>query len=84
VPADVVEGINGALAIMGNDEIEASDLKIEPVACVGESDLVGDELPPPRKDGTPLELVHLMGGVPARGQGPDGGLVLRGLGVVAR
>lgn len=84
VPADVVKGINGALAITGDDKIEASDLKIKPVARIWDSDLVGDELPPARKDGAPLQLVHLLGGVPASRQSPDGGLVLGGLGAVAR
>ena len=83
VPADIVKSINGALAITSYDEIEASDLKIQPVACVGDSDLVGDELPPAREDGTPLQLVHLLGGVPASRQGTDGGLVLCGPGTVA-
>lgn len=83
MPADVVEGIDRALSITGNDEVEASDLEVEPVACVGNSDLVGDELPPAREYSAPLELVHLMGGVPARRQGPDGRL-LGGLGAVTR
>lgn len=32
VPADIVEGVDCALAVTGDDKVEASDFKIEPVS----------------------------------------------------
>lgn len=62
--ANIVEGIDLPLTISSKHELEASDLELEPVSRLAESDLMGDELPFPREDGPSFELVHLLGRVP--------------------
>ena len=69
VAADVVEGVDLALAVADEHELEAGHLVAQPVAGVGEAELVRGHEPFAREDGAPLELEHLLRGVPRRRQG---------------
>ena len=62
--AYVMEAVDVSLAILGQDELEASYLIFEPVSRFAKADLVGDELPFSGEDGTSLKLVHFLGCIP--------------------
>jgi hypothetical protein len=59
VATHVVKGIEVALAVARHDKLIACDVELEPISCLGESVLVGDEKPLLGEDGALLELEHL-------------------------
>lgn len=62
--ADIVEGINLALSVTGDDEIKTCDLVSQPVAGVLNAHAVGDEEPALGEDCSAFKFVHLRCCVP--------------------
>ena len=67
----LVESIDDALVILGDDELEACGVVWNPVTGVGDAMLVGGEKPFPGEDGAFLKLEHLLRGVPRSRQSAD-------------
>jgi len=74
--AYVVERIDIAFSVFADDNLEASDVELEPVTGLCQPGLVCDELPFPGEDGTSFKLVHLLRCVPVGRQRPGGILLL--------
>lgn len=64
VAADVVEAVDGAVAVADEEEGEVGYVEGEVVACFGEAGGIGEQHPALGEDGTTLELVHGFGAVP--------------------
>lgn len=64
VPADVVESVDGALPVFGDDEVVACNGVAEPVAGVFEARAVCHEEPVAGEDGAAFHVVHCLGGIP--------------------
>jgi hypothetical protein len=76
VPAYIVKGVNLSLAVAADDYIETGNVISQPVTILRESEAVCSEKPLLGEDGSPFELIHLLGGVPRGRQSSDGRLII--------
>jgi hypothetical protein len=65
------ESVDASLVVLGDDELVASGVILNPVTSVGDSVLMGSEKPLPGEDRSSFKLVHSLGSVPGSGQSTD-------------
>lgn len=65
-----------SLVILGDNELVAGSIVLDPVAGIGDTVLVCGEEPFAREDRSSLKLVHVLGGIPGSGKSADRRLLL--------